>query len=190
MSSLNAGQSLGIGQELKSPNGAYTLTLQQDGNLVLSEGGKAVWATGTNGSGAARADLQEDGNFVLYKGGKEPVWASDTSGNSGVRLKVQDDRNVVLYSGDNRPLWASNTVAPKAAPTKTEAPSEPEAAAPAPEPAPAAPATRTYTVASGDTLWAISERFYGDGNQYQRIADANGVSNPDLIHPGQVLTIP
>ncbi len=59
--------------------------------------------------------------------------------------------------------------------------------APAPEPAPAA---RTYTVESGDTLWAIAERFYGDGNQYQRIADASGVSNPDLIQPGQVLTIP
>ncbi|MGK2865253.1 MAG: LysM peptidoglycan-binding domain-containing protein, partial [Mycobacterium sp.] len=52
------------------------------------------------------------------------------------------------------------------------------------------PASRTYTVVSGDTLWAISERFYGDGNQYQRIADASGIANPDLIHPGQVVTIP
>ncbi len=62
--------------------------------------------------------------------------------------------------------------------------------APAEVPAPEAPAARTYTVVSGDTLWAISERFYGDGNQYQRIADASGISNPDLIYPGQVLTIP
>ncbi|SKX45328.1 Putative mannose-specific lectin precursor [Mycobacteroides abscessus subsp. massiliense] len=57
------------------------------------------------------------------------------------------------------------------------------------EPAPA-PEPRTYTVVSGDTLWAIAERFYGDGNQYQKIADASGVANPDLIQPGQVLTIP
>ena len=62
------------------------------------------------------------------------------------------------------------------------------AAAPPPPPPP--PAPRTYTVVSGDTLWAISERFYGDGSKYQVIADASGVSNPDLIHPGQVLTIP
>ena len=61
---------------------------------------------------------------------------------------------------------------------------------PAPAPAPAAPAPRTYTVVSGDTLWAIAERFYGDGNQYPKIASASGVANPDLIHPGQVLTIP
>jgi nucleoid-associated protein YgaU len=45
-------------------------------------------------------------------------------------------------------------------------------------------------VVSGDTLWAISERFYGDGSKYQVIADASGISNPDLIHPGQELTIP
>ena len=61
--------------------------------------------------------------------------------------------------------------------------------APAPEPPPP-PAPRSYTVESGDTLWAIAERFYGDGNQFQRIADASGISNPDLIQPGQVLTIP
>jgi len=45
-------------------------------------------------------------------------------------------------------------------------------------------------VVAGDTLWAISERFYGDGSKYQMIADASSVSNPDLINPGQVLTIP
>ena len=59
----------------------------------------------------------------------------------------------------------------------------------APEPAPE-PAARTYTVVSGDTLWAIAERFYGDGSKYQVIADASGVTDPDLIQPGQVLTIP
>ena len=50
-----------------------------------------------------------------------------------------------------------------------------EPLAPAPEPPPAA---RTYTVESGDTLSAIAERFYGDGNQYQRIADARASAPP------------
>ena len=49
---------------------------------------------------------------------------------------------------------------------------------------------RTYTVQSGDTLWAIAERYYGDGNQYMKIASANSIANPDLINPGQVLVIP
>ena len=50
----------------------------------------------------------------------------------------------------------------------------------------------TYTVESGDSLWAISERFYGDGNQWNRIYEANRdtIKDPDLIQPGWVLNIP
>ena len=67
--------------------------------------------------------------------------------------------------------------------------------APPAEPAPAAeaaPAEQTYTVADGDTLWAIAERHYGDGSQYTRIFEANRdqLDNPDVIQPGQVLRIP
>ena len=47
---LNAGQKLGKGDSLTSNNGAYTLTLQEDGNLVLAARGEAEWATGTDGT--------------------------------------------------------------------------------------------------------------------------------------------
>ena len=47
-----------------------------------------------------------------------------------------------------------------------------------------------YTVVSGDTLWAIAERFYGDGSKYPKIAEANNIENPDLIYPDKVLYIP
>lgn len=50
--------------------------------------------------------------------------------------------------------------------------------------------TQTYTVEAGDTLWDIAEQAYGDGSQYQRIADASGITDPVLIQPGQILTIP
>ncbi len=52
---------------------------------------------------------------------------------------------------------------------------------------------KTYTVVSGDCLWNIAKKFYGSGSQYTKIYDANrGVigGNPNLIYPGQVLTIP
>ena len=57
-------------------------------------------------------------------------------------------------------------------------------------PAPAAP--QTYTVQSGDCLWKIAKQFYGNGADYTKIAGANSdqISNPNLIYPGQVLTIP
>ncbi|MCI2105098.1 MAG: LysM peptidoglycan-binding domain-containing protein [Intestinimonas sp.] len=50
----------------------------------------------------------------------------------------------------------------------------------------------TYTVQSGDTLWGIAKRVYGDGAKYTKIFTANKskVKNPNLIYVGQVLTIP
>lgn len=50
---------------------------------------------------------------------------------------------------------------------------------------------KTYTVVKGDTLSGIAKRFYGSGSQYSKIAAANpGIKNPNLIYPGQVLSIP
>ncbi|MDT7791031.1 MAG: hypothetical protein QOD59_467, partial [Mycobacterium sp.] len=193
---LTEGQKLEKGGSLTSINGAYTLTLQDDGNLVLAARGQSVWATGTNGENAERLEVQEDGNVVLYTPDK-PIWHTDTKGAKDIKLVLQDDRNVVLYAKDG-PAWSSKTEtadppapeaeAPDVAPAAEEAPAPaPEAEPAAPPPPPPPPAVQTYTVVSGDTLWAISERFYGDGSKYQVIADASGVSNPDLIHPGQVL---
>lgn len=199
---LTGGQKLVRGESLASNNGAYTLTLQDDGNLVLASRGQALWSSSTVGQDVVRAEVQPDGNFVLYTADK-PVWHTDTKGKKDVKLVLQDDRNLVLYAADG-PAWSTHTetdnppppeAAAEPAAEQPEAPveeavAEPAAGAPAePEPEPE-PAARTYTVESGDTLWAIAERFYGDGNEYQAIADASGISNPDLIQPGQVLTIP
>jgi nucleoid-associated protein YgaU len=60
------------------------------------------------------------------------------------------------------------------------------------EPAQSAAASRSYTVVRGDTLSAIAQREYGDASRWKVIFEANRdqISNPDLIQPGQVLTIP
>jgi LysM domain len=196
---LTEGQKLVRGESLASNNGAYTLTLQDDGNLVLASRGQALWASSTDGQDVVRAEVQPDGNFVLYTADK-PIWHTDTKGKKNVKLVLQDDRNLVLYAADG-PAWSTHTdtenpppAAEAAEETATDEPVEEAVAAEpiseaAPEPAPE-PAARTYTVVSGDTLWAIAERFYGDGSKYQVIADASGVTDPDLIQPGQVLTIP
>ena len=44
----------------------------------------------------------------------------------------------------------------------------------------------TYTVKSGDTLSGIAAKF---GTTYQAIAAKNGISDPNVIYPGQVLKI-
>jgi nucleoid-associated protein YgaU len=58
--------------------------------------------------------------------------------------------------------------------------------------APASAPSRTYTVQAGDTLSKISKQFYGDGNDYMKIFNANKdkLKDPDKIQPGQQLTIP
>lgn len=49
-----------------------------------------------------------------------------------------------------------------------------------------------HTVASGDTLSAISKKYYGTWRLYPEIFEANKpmLSHPDKIYPGQVLRIP
>jgi nucleoid-associated protein YgaU len=55
-----------------------------------------------------------------------------------------------------------------------------------------APPAQTYLTQSGDTLWAIAERFYGDGNQWQRIYDANRdqIGEDQVLYAGKTLKIP
>lgn len=64
--------------------------------------------------------------------------------------------------------------------------------APSAPPAPAGAPTRTYEVKSGDSLSKISQKMYGDGNQWRKIYEANRdqIKDPDVIHPGQKLIIP
>lgn len=58
--------------------------------------------------------------------------------------------------------------------------------------APAAPAAQYHDVVRGDTLSAISKKYYGDANKYNAIFEANKpmLTHPDKIYPGQKLRIP
>lgn len=49
-----------------------------------------------------------------------------------------------------------------------------------------------HLVKSGETLWAISTQYYGSGNLYYRLVAANPhtISNPNVIHPGDIIRVP
>ncbi|MGB5190843.1 LysM peptidoglycan-binding domain-containing protein [Robiginitalea sp.] len=49
-----------------------------------------------------------------------------------------------------------------------------------------------HEVKSGESLSKIAKQYYGDPMKYKAIFEANTnlLSNPDVIHPGQVLVIP
>ncbi len=48
----------------------------------------------------------------------------------------------------------------------------------------------TYTVVRGDSLWKIAVSEYGDGGRWVDLAKVNNLVNPNLIHAGNVLTLP
>jgi len=49
-----------------------------------------------------------------------------------------------------------------------------------------------YTIEKGDTLWAIAQNHYGDGNKYHDIVAANleVIKDADKIYPGQSIRLP
>ncbi len=47
-----------------------------------------------------------------------------------------------------------------------------------------------YTINKGDYLWKIALEAYGDGYAWVKIAKANNLENPDLIHVGNTLVLP
>ncbi len=51
---------------------------------------------------------------------------------------------------------------------------------------------RRYTVQPGDTLSSIAQRFYGNPADWHWLYQVNRsvVHNPNVIHPGEVLTVP
>ena len=75
----------------------------------------------------------------------------------------------------------------------TEAPAEPEVPAESETPAePETPAQETYVVVSGDCLWKIAAKAYGNGAQWQKIYEANKdtIKDPGMIYIGMTLVIP
>lgn len=54
------------------------------------------------------------------------------------------------------------------------------------------PAGGVVVVESGNSLWRIARRTYGEGTRYTLILEANReqIKDPDLIYPGQVFDLP
>lgn len=109
-SRLTTGQYLLPGQFRASPDGAYTLTMQDDGNLVLYRTAtqKPLWASYTASPGAFAA-MQDDGNLVIYSAADQPLFATYTAGGRGSHLDVQADGNLVVYSPAAAALWNTGT---------------------------------------------------------------------------------
>lgn len=48
---------------------------------------------------------------------------------------------------------------------------------------------RYHKVLSGDTLWTIAEKYFGNGMKYKELAKLNDIQAPYIIYPGQELKL-
>lgn len=104
---LVADQELLPKNSITSANGRYKLIQQEDGNLVLYEGDRPTWATGTNGKKTQRCVMQKDGNLVLYDIFKDAVWASNTNGNENAYVVLNDEGVLEMFNTNSQVIWRS-----------------------------------------------------------------------------------
>lgn len=103
---LDSGASLGAGDWIESPNGAYRLVMQDDGNLVEYAGDFAMWQTATAVAGSSLVN-QVDGDLVVTGPDGAPLWTSGTAGQGPVDLFVLDSGVFVAQAGDTV-VWTGN----------------------------------------------------------------------------------
>lgn len=138
-------------------------------------------------------ELQENGEaFELIVVREAPGGSFDTNLDVTIEdMKVSDDEKegfdllVSLSLKEHRSYGAKRMNFQLKEDTAEMTEEEPER-----EGEPEAPGT--YTVVKGDSLWKIAKKFLGNGSRWPEIFNLNRdkISNPNLIYPGQVLTLP
>lgn len=61
---------------------------------------------------------------------------------------------------------------------------------PPPPPPPPPPVVRKHLMLKGETLWQLAVRYYGDGQQWVKIQEANPGVKPTAIRVGTEITVP
>jgi nucleoid-associated protein YgaU len=154
----------------------------------------------------AQADEQEPAGPAPRAGQVHQVRDGDTLsslarhylGSSKRFLEIYEANRDLLSNPDLLPIGARLKIPPADAVVRTAAPAtraNPPLAPISPRPAPVRPSAgspRTYRVKAGDTLVAIAQRFYGDGERYGEIYDANRerLKAPADLREGLLLEIP
>ena len=124
----------------------------------------------------ASNDITDDISVMVLVKSVEAVEKAGEEGDKYLSIKLQE------YKAPGKRYVAVQTVTATVKQEDTAAVTETN---------PAVTENKTHTVQSGDTLWGIAKKYYGNGGQYTKIASANpDIKNPNLIYPGQVLSIP
>lgn len=161
--------------------GAYSCAIRQyssagrldgwGGNLDLNKfyGDRAAWSKYAGGNGASvRPASTAPAAQPVQSRRTYTVQAGDTLSGIAAKFGVSTSQISGYRSGNPNLIYPGETltIGGAAAPTQS--------------------AGTTYIVQSGDTLSGIAAKF---GTTYQALAAKNGIANPNLIYPGQVLRV-
>lgn len=105
---LSPGDILYPGELRRSNNGRFELTYQTDGDLVIYDGNRRAWHSGTSGKAAGKASLQPDGGLRLSSPDNVVYWTNAAGGLGGVKLVLRDDGAAVLLRADQKILWKAS----------------------------------------------------------------------------------
>lgn len=171
------------GQPQPTPSPEVTqeaTTAAKPGSTYLVQEGDTLWSISEKsfGTGFNWTDIAQANNLT----------ESDQL-EAGQELKIPEVTPFAMAQGS--PVATASPEVVMASPVSSPAASAAVVASPAPTATPAPTITgNSYTVVAGDTLWDIACRAYGDCYAWTKIAEANKLVNPDLIHPGNVFTLP
>jgi LysM repeat protein len=139
-----------------------------------------------NQADLADAKTQSDGRWSLT------IEHGMTPGGYLMQADVINPGGATVVASANTPFEypAAPGPAPPTAPVAASASVEQSSAR---SPAdPVIESVQTKRVATGHTLWALSQSYYGDPTRYPAIYEANKweIHNPNLIYPGEVFVVP
>jgi nucleoid-associated protein YgaU len=184
-------------------------TAQQETPAAPAENGVNA-GTASDAAPGASAPASNAGSDNVSGGGSDgsgqvtqPTSPSPSTGESAPAAEGGDASSAAgaqMEAGNSAPAGAASaegSTAPSDQQQEVSSPSTgdstPVAQTPATEDS--SPVIRTgqsLIIRKGDNLWRVSRRFYGAGRSYTLIYSANRdqIRDPDLIYPGQVLSIP
>lgn len=180
MQRQNSGTGAAAGPDAASAGGASDYGTDQAGNTGFINPDTGFVSGSAEDTSALLAAAQADTGdspASLAQAGGDTSTGPDSTG-TGADTSTGPD-STTTASGTS-----TVTTAPQAS-----GPTVPAMAGQAKTTTTARPTTVAYTVKAGDTLSGIAAR-YGTPGGYQQIAKVNGIANPNLIYPGQRLTVP
>jgi hypothetical protein len=100
---LGTGDGIPAGGQLTA--GSARLTMQADGDLVLTRRGHVRWSTRTQGQPGAYLQMRHNGNAVLYSLDHRAIWSTRTAGHTGARLRLGATGALDVTAAAGTTIW-------------------------------------------------------------------------------------